>query len=66
MCEILIAICPQCRTEVNTGISVDDQTMNQLAPRLEVLVLCDNCREYQRMMVKDLYFAQAAPRSVAA
>ena len=31
--------------------------MRELGPKLEVLVLCDSCREYQRMMVKDLYFA---------
>jgi hypothetical protein len=28
-----------------------------LARRLEVLVLCDDCRAYQKMMVKNLCFA---------
>ncbi|HEY5330797.1 MAG TPA: hypothetical protein VIJ79_12990 [Acidobacteriaceae bacterium] len=57
MSKILMATCPHCRTEVSTGIAADDQTMHELGPKLEVLVLCDECREYQRMMVKDLYFA---------
>ena len=65
MFKTLMATCPQCRTEVNTGISADEQTMHELGPKLEVLVLCDSCREYQRMMVKDLYFA-GAPQAAAA
>jgi hypothetical protein len=43
--------------EVDTGISADEQTMRELGPTLQVLVLCDNCSEYQRMMVKDLRLA---------
>jgi hypothetical protein len=31
--------------------------MQELGPKLQVLVLCDSCREYQKMMVKDMYFA---------
>ena len=61
MFKTLMALCPRCRTEVNTGISADEQTMHELGPKLEVLVLCDSCREYQRMMVKDLYFAAVEP-----
>src|SRR6185503_5766983 len=57
MDRLLMATCPQCRTEMSTGISADEQTMHELGPKLQVLVLCDNCREYQRMMVQDLYFA---------
>ncbi len=58
MFKTLMAVCPRCRTEVNTGISADEHTMHELGPKLEVLVLCDGCREYHRMMVKDLYFAR--------
>jgi RNase P subunit RPR2 len=58
MNKMLMATCPRCRTEMSTGISADEQTMRELGPKLQVLVLCDNCREYQRMMVKDLYFAR--------
>jgi len=65
MLKTLMAMCPQCRTEVNTAISADERTMQELGPNLEVLVLCDSCREYQRMMVKDLYFA-SSPRGAAA
>lgn len=57
MFKSLMATCPQCRMEVDTGISADEQTMHELGPTLRVLVLCDNCSEYQRMMVKDLYLA---------
>ena len=57
--SILLAKCPQCRIEVDTGISADDCTMRQLGPRLQVLVLCDDCRAYQKMMVRDLYFADS-------
>ena len=63
--SILLAMCPQCRTEVDTGISTDDCTMSELGPRLEVLVLCDDCRAYQKMMVRELYFADS-PNAVAA
>ena len=61
----LLAKCPQCRAEVDTGISADDCTMRELGPRLQVLVLCDDCRVYQKMMVRDLYFA-CSPEEVAA
>jgi|GEM_PF-1542689 len=57
--SILLAKCPQCRIEVDTGISADDWTMRQLGPRLQVLVLCDDCRAYQKMMVSELYFADS-------
>ena len=55
--SMLMATCPRCRAEVNTGISADEQTMQELGPGLKVLVLCDSCRAYQKMMEKDLYFA---------
>lgn len=57
--SMLMATCPRCRSEVNTGISADERTMEELGPGLKVLVLCDSCRAYQKMMVKDLYFAAA-------
>jgi hypothetical protein len=63
--SILLAKCPQCRIEVDTGISADDCTMRQLGPRLQVLVLCDDCRAYQKMMVRDLYSADS-PNAVPA
>ncbi len=59
MFKMLMAMCPRCRTEVSTGVAADETTMHELGPKLEVLVLCDSCREYQRVMVKDLYFASA-------
>ena len=46
---------------MNTGIAADEQTMRELGPKLAVLVLCDGCREYQRMMVNDLYLGKEAP-----
>ena len=66
MFKTLMATCPQCRTEVNTGICADAQTMDELGPKLEVLVLCDSCREYQRMMVNELYFADTSGKAKAA
>jgi RNase P subunit RPR2 len=55
--SILIAMCPRCRSRVNTGISADLETMQQLGPKLQVLILCDDCNEYQRMLVKDLHLS---------
>jgi hypothetical protein len=65
MFKSLMATCPRCRMEVDTGISADEQTIHELGPTLRVLVLCDNCSEYQRMMVKDLYLASVV-KAVAA
>jgi hypothetical protein len=62
---MLLATCPQCRTKINTGISADEQSLHELGPTLQVLVLCDECREYQRMMVEDFYLAPVI-HSVAA
>ena len=53
----LMAKCPQCRSEVDAGISADRETMHRLGPKPAVLVMCDACREYQRAMVKDIYCA---------
>ena len=39
--------------------------MQKLGPRLQVLVVCDDCHVYQKMMVRDLYFA-CSPEEVAA
>jgi len=63
--SILLARCPRCRTELDTGISADESTMQKLGPRLHVLVVCDDCHVYQKMMVRDLYFA-CSPEEVAA
>jgi hypothetical protein len=57
---MLMATCPRCRSEGSTGISADPKTMQELGPKLQVLVLCDNCREYQKMMVKELYLSEEA------
>jgi hypothetical protein len=62
---ILLAQCPRCRAEVNTGISADNCTIRELGSRLEVLVLCKHCRTYHLMMLRDLYFAHS-PKVVAA
>ncbi len=51
------AKCPRCRAELDTGIHADEETFGDLGENLKVLVLCDDCREYQRMLVKDLYIA---------
>lgn len=53
--SLLKATCPRCRSEVETGVHVDQQTMKELGPKLQVLVLCDYCREYQKMLLQDLY-----------
>jgi hypothetical protein len=55
---MLMATCPRCRSEVNTGLSADERTMQELGPKLQVLVL--DCREYQKMMVRDMYIASDA------
>ena len=55
--SLLKATCPRCRSEVNTGLSADHRTLQELGPKLQVLVLCDECRQYQKMLVKDLYLA---------
>jgi hypothetical protein len=54
--SILKATCPQCRTEVDTGLKADEHTIQQCSC-IGVLVLCDECREYQKMLVRDLYLA---------
>ena len=65
MSKTLMAMCPQCRIEVNTGVAADEPTVHELGSKLEVLVLCDSCREYHRMMVKDLYFARTSEAAAA-
>jgi len=62
---MLMATCPRCRNEVDTGVAADEGTMRELGPRLRVVVLCDSCHEYQRMLVKDLYFAVDSPELAA-
>ena len=55
---LLKAKCPRCRAEVNTGLLADEQTLQELGPKLQVLVLCDACEEYQKMLVQELYRAE--------
>jgi hypothetical protein len=62
---ILLAQCPRCRAEVNTGISADDCTMLEVGSRQEVVVRCDDCRTYHLIKLRDLYFAHS-PNVVAA
>jgi hypothetical protein len=54
--SVLKATCPRCRNEVDTGVTADEHTLDQ-CQEAGVLVLCDECREYQNVLVKDLYFA---------
>ncbi len=54
--SVLKATCPRCRNEVDTGVTADEHTLQQRGDE-GVLVLCDECREYQKMLVKDLYLA---------
>jgi hypothetical protein len=56
---VLMATCPRCRAEADTGLAASNITVRELA-RQRVLILCDGCREYQKRMVKDLYFAEEA------
>jgi hypothetical protein len=56
---ILMAKCPRCRAEADTGLAAPNVTVRELA-RQRVLILCGACREYQKRMVKDLYFAEEA------
>ncbi len=53
---VLKATCPRCRAEVDTGVTADEHTLRECHD-VGVLVLCDECREYQKMLVKDLYVA---------
>ncbi len=54
--SVLKATCPRCRNEVDTGVTADEHTLQERGDE-GVLVLCDECREYQKMLVKDLYLA---------
>lgn len=57
---LLMATCPRCRDEVNTGIAADKKTFDQLGPSLQVLVLCNACSQYQKMLVHDLHLETEA------
>ena len=61
---MLKATCPRCRTEVETGLAADEHTFRS-CQELRVLVLCDEYREYQKMLVKDLYLTHT-PGEMAA
>jgi RNase P subunit RPR2 len=63
--SLLNATCPKCRSVVNTGLSADQKTLQDLGPKLQVLVLCDECREYQKMFVRDLYLSAEAVDAAA-
>ena len=62
--DTMKATCPRCRTEVDTGLTADKHTFTS-CQELRVLVLCDECREYQKMLVKDLYLTHR-PTEMAA
>ncbi len=53
---MLKATCARCRNQVDTGVTTDEHTFEE-CQELRVLVLCEECREYQKMLVKDLYLA---------
>jgi hypothetical protein len=61
---MLKATCPRCRAEVDTGLTADEHTFTN-CQELRVLVLCDDCREYQKMLVRDLYLTHT-PAEMAA
>ncbi len=61
---MLKAACPRCRTEVETGLTADEHMLRDCQD-LRVLVLCDECREYQKMLVKDLFLTQTAGEMAA-
>jgi hypothetical protein len=46
---MLVAMCPQCRTEEEIGISADER-IREWGPMVPVLVLCDDCRVWQKML----------------
>jgi RNase P subunit RPR2 len=54
--SVLKVTCPQCRTEVDTGLTADEPTLREYR-ETAVLVLCDKCREYQKVLVSELYLA---------
>jgi len=58
------ATCPRCRSEVDTGLTADEHTFRSCQD-LRVLVLCEECREYQKMLVRDLYLTHT-PANMAA
>ena len=51
--SVLNAICPRCRSVVDTGLSADEQSIKN-CQEFRVLVLCDDCQEYHKMLVRDL------------
>ena len=59
----LKATCPRFRAEADAGFSTDPQTLIRCG-ELRVLVLCDDCREYQRLLVRNLH--EASPKRAAA
>lgn len=58
--NILVATCPRCHSESDTGIFADDRTVRELGPELQVLVLCSPCRTYQKALVRELHMAEEA------
>ena len=55
--NLLMATCPLCRIERDTGIFADENAVRDLGPALQVLVLCNGCREFQKVIVKEFYCA---------
>jgi hypothetical protein len=56
--NMLMATCPRCHSERDSGLFADDPTVRELGPKLQVLVLCERCRAYHRALVKELYIAE--------
>ena len=55
---ILMAKCPRCRAEADTGLAAPNVTVRELARQRVLISGAGACREYQKRMVKDLYFAE--------
>jgi hypothetical protein len=51
---LVVATCPQCRTEEEVAISAD-QHVGQWEPVVSVLVLCDDCRGFQKTLRENYY-----------
>ena len=59
--SVLRTKCPMCRSVVDTGIDADEETLQELGPEL-LQVLWGDCRQYQKILVKDLYIGSEQTR----
>ena len=51
---LVVATCPQCRTEEEVANSAD-QHVGQWGPVVSVLMLCDDCRGFQKALRENYY-----------